>query len=57
MSWGLFPQMSKTLSQLWSNDIPPMAQILEYLDPDNTCLLDGFDEGGSPNMLCGAKVS
>jgi hypothetical protein len=34
-----------------------MAQVLKNLDPNNACLFDGLDEGGSPNMFSSTETS
>jgi len=49
--------MCKALSQLRTNDISSMTQVLEDFDPDYSSFFDGFNERCCPNVLGGAEAS
>jgi hypothetical protein len=53
----MLAQMHKFVSHVRTNDISPMAHVLESFDPDNSCFLDRTDEEIEPHIADAGDIS
>lgn len=55
MCWSFFPKIFEFRSQLLSNNIPPMTQILKSLDKYNSSTFNGLHKDVHPIAICSFK--